>query len=188
MTRSIADFQTALRAGRVTYVIVGGGRSHLTDLRWSTSPLFWYRSQAGDYTRRDLTRDLGTAGARPVVRLPQSQGKGALPRWPFTVPVPRLGWTVRVAWLATFLIMLGTARPRLGNRWAWFWLFTVGSVGAVLFLYWEPRSLRRGLRPQEPPARPLSGGMGFTAAVCLHVVLPIFATLVLSKVLSALLS
>jgi hypothetical protein len=86
-----------------------------------------------------------------------------------------VGWLVKVAWIATFVIMIGTARPRLGNRWAWFWLFTVGDIGAILFLFFEPRAVWRGLGPQGPASGRMAGGQGCLMAICLHFLIAAFA-------------
>ncbi|MFG1827745.1 hypothetical protein ACGFIJ_35160 [Microbispora bryophytorum] len=83
--------------------------------------------------------------------------------------------------------MIGTDRPRLGNRWAWFWLFTVGEVGAMLFLLLEPRPLWRGLEPQNPVRNRMGGGGGCVLALCLSLVIPVLVAVGLSRVLHTLL-
>ncbi|GAA1313949.1 hypothetical protein Psi02_64500 [Planotetraspora silvatica] len=178
--RSATDFQTALHAGQITYVIYEGSGDHLHDLRWSIGPLFWYQAKASStltYMRRDLLNDLSAVSPRPVVRWVSSRnnGGGLLPDWPFQVPVPRVSWLVTVAWIATFVIMIGTARPRLGNRWAWFWLFSVGEIGAIMFLFSEPRAVWRGLGPQEPASGRMSGGQGCLMAICLNFLISVLA-------------
>ncbi|MCT9931321.1 hypothetical protein N5079_13950 [Planotetraspora sp. A-T 1434] len=174
LERSAADFQTALRAGQVTYVIYKGTGNCLDDLRWSSGPLFWYQAKELwnlTYTRRDLSHDLSAAGPGPVVRRVSrhDDGKGLFLDWPFQVPVPRLSWLVKAAWIATLVIMLGTARPRLGNRWAWFWLFTVGEIGAIAFLFFEPRPIWCGPGPQGPAyVGRMGGGQGCLIAICFN--------------------
>src|SRR3954453_4769317 len=59
---------------------------------------------------------------QPGLRL---TSRGVFPRWPFAVPVPRLNWMVIVAWVLALLIMVRRERPRLANRWGWFWVFTI---------------------------------------------------------------
>ncbi|MEV0970936.1 hypothetical protein [Microtetraspora glauca] len=181
-TRDVADFRADLRAGRVTYVIYESGHGDVRAMRWSNSPLFWYSMEDpwgqdvdGTYTVARLTADLDASEARPVLRQARLRDNGvpAYPDWPFAVPVPYVSWTVKAAWIAAFVIMLGTARPRLGNRWAWFWLFTVGQIGAVMYLCSEPRSLWRGLGPQAPPPSPLGGGRGCALAVCFQFLTPV---------------
>ncbi len=188
--RDLADLRAGLDAGRVIYVIYsenGDGRGELREVRWSTAPLFWYRAQAPwpddlPYTKArlvaDAAPDIADADAfvpdpRPVLRRAVAvHGNGIFPAWPFVVPVPHVSWMVTVAWIAAFVIMIGTERPRLGNRWAWFWLFTIGQIGAVAFLLCEPRSLWRGLAPQAPPPLPLGGGRGCVTALCVQFLIP----------------
>ncbi|WP_066947751.1 hypothetical protein [Microtetraspora fusca] len=189
--RTLADLRADLAAGRVTYVIYTGGddaRAELREVRWSTAPLFWYRARSpwpGDapYTRAGLLTDIApeisdadafVPDPHPVVRRAEDEPGRATspPSWPFRVPVPHASWTVAAAWIATLVIMLGTARPRLGNRWAWFWLFTVGQIGALAYLLSEPRSLWRGLGPQAPPPSRLEGGRGCVLALCVQFLVP----------------
>lgn len=68
--------------------------------------------------------------------------------WPFGIPT-WFGYLVAGTWLIAFLTML-SSRPRYGNRWAWFWLFTIGQVGAPLYLILEPLPLWRAVRGEEP--------------------------------------
>ncbi|MEU8280220.1 hypothetical protein ACFYOK_26700 [Microbispora bryophytorum] len=188
--RTLADFHTALRTGQVTYVIYRGTP---VDLRWSTGPLFWYhadRSANGAYTPGALLRDLNTAVPRPEATLAHPR-QGLFPDWPFRVPfrLPFHGatWLVGGAWIIALLIMIGMDGPRLGNRWAWFWLFTVGEVGAMLFLLLEPRPLWRGLEPQNPVRNRMGGGSGCVLALCLSLVMPVLVAVGLSRVLHTLL-
>lgn len=84
--------------------------------------------------------------------------------------------------------MLGTARPRLGNRWAWFWLFTVGKIGAIMFLFSEPRPLSYGVEPQKTAYRGrLGGGQGCVMALGLSFILSIIVTWGLARVVQTLL-
>jgi hypothetical protein len=176
----IQNFRNSLRTGNVAYVIYETDGQHLQDLRWSSGPLFWYqvdfwheteRSDV-DYEKADLIKELKAASAHPVVRQAShsSNGQGLFPDWPFQVPVPHLSWLVKLAWIAAFVFMLGTARPRLGNRWAWFWLFTVGQVGAIAFLMSEPRAVWRGIEAQPPTSSRMGGGQGCVVAIGLGVI------------------
>jgi hypothetical protein len=66
--------------------------------------------------------------------------------------------------------MLGTGRHRYANRWAWFWLFTVGQVGAVLYLILEPRPIWRPASRTAPTGRsPMGGGSGFLLSILLSI-------------------
>ncbi|GAA4599047.1 hypothetical protein GCM10023194_78050 [Planotetraspora phitsanulokensis] len=178
--RSAADFQAALRAKQVTYVLYEGDDNHVRGWRWSTGPLLWYRAQEltrPTPMRPDLTVELDTVDPRPVVRWVSGHDNtlGPFPNWPFQVPEPTANLLVKVAWIATFVIMIGTARPRLGNRWAWFWLFTIGEIGAIMFLFSEPRAVWRGLGPQGPDPGRMGGGRGFLMAICLNWLISIVA-------------
>ncbi len=184
--RTLADFHTALRTGQVTYVLYYGTP---VDLRWSTGPLFWYhadRSANGAYTPGKLLRDLNAAVPRPETALAHPR-QGLFSGWPFLVPFHGANWLVGGAWITALFIMIGTGRPRLGNRWAWFWLFTVGEVGAMLFLLLEPRSLWRGLEPQDPVPRPMGAGSGCVLALCLSLAIPVLVAVGLSQVFHTLL-
>ncbi|MCW2880525.1 MAG: hypothetical protein JWQ95_4625 [Sphaerisporangium sp.] len=191
----VEDFRAALRAGEVTYVLESG-TGRLDDLRWSSGPLLWYRAEVltyhtgksyKDYDRNTFGRDLDAARRYPIVRPAPSRhgGNGLFPDWPFRVPVPHADWLVPAAWIATLLIMLSTARPRLGNRWAWFWLFTVGQVGAILYLMLEPRPVWRGLDPQVSGSSWMGGGQGCLASIALGVLSP-FAALAVSSAVNGL--
>ncbi|GAA3819672.1 hypothetical protein GCM10022226_45120 [Sphaerisporangium flaviroseum] len=195
--RPIEDFRASLRGGEVAYVLHSEGRA-LSDLRWSTAPLFWYRLETyqydaggaeGAYDRDDLAADLGAVKARPIVAEISSGSKGGqpIPYWPFHVPVFPGGWLVGAAWVITLLIMLSTARPRLGNRWAWFWLFTYGQAGAVLFLMSEPRPLWRGLDPEVPVVSRMGGRQGCLVSIGLGLV-SILAVLAVSLLAHALIT
>jgi hypothetical protein len=81
--------------------------------------------------------------------------------WPFKVVWDPLEVATVAAWIGTFLLMLSTTRHRYANRWAWFWLFTFGQAGALLYLVLEPQPI---WRPRRWPPRgrpPMGGGSGF---------------------------
>jgi hypothetical protein len=80
--------------------------------------------------------------------------------------VPLSGWVIwtGAAWWATFLIMLASV-PRLGNRWAWFWLFTVGQIGAIVFLVLEPRPLWSVAGERPAPRGRLTGAQGCLVSI-----------------------
>ncbi|GIH75385.1 hypothetical protein [Planobispora longispora] len=112
------------------------------------------------YSVGQLRRDIGEKPVR-VNQVEPSAGDSnwIFPDWPFHVPLVAGTWVVGVAWVIAFLVMLGST-PRLGNRWAWFWLFTVGQVGAILFLLLEPRPIWYGAERHPTPRGRVGGGSG----------------------------
>ncbi|GAA1284491.1 hypothetical protein Psi02_33530 [Planotetraspora silvatica] len=163
--RSAAEFHAKLYAGQVSAVIYRHV-DHDVDLRWSTSPFTWYHS-VDPNLKHGLTNLVRPGGTYPYVVGAKSLTH---PRWlaaMWTLRVPdSFGWLVMLAWIISFVMMLRTKVHRVGNRWAWFWLFTFGQIGAVLYLLLEPRSLWWGVEPQEPPANPLGGVRGIILSFC----------------------
>ncbi|MBS2965959.1 hypothetical protein KGA66_23135 [Actinocrinis puniceicyclus] len=72
--------------------------------------------------------------------------------------------TIAVAlWIVLFARMLLTREHRYANRWAWFWLFTVGQIGALLYVWSEPEPLLMPLgrsRARVQADQPITGGTG----------------------------
>ncbi|AWS47600.1 hypothetical protein [Streptosporangium sp. 'caverna'] len=168
--RTQGEFRAAAAAGRITAVEFREQNGDLSYVRWTEGPLVWrwisprpLVENSGAYTVTDLRRDLGDDSVRTINIRGDTGGGTFLPSWPFQVRGPTAGW-VAVAWVLTILIMLGST-PRLGNRWAWFWMFGIGQVGAILFLLLEPRPLwfRAGEHPA--PRKRLEGGFGFLTAI-----------------------
>ncbi|WP_062345869.1 hypothetical protein [Herbidospora yilanensis] len=179
--RTLDQFRFALSSGEVDRVTWRGDDQGIWLLTWSESPLVWHevhgdglRDADGAYTIKRLRADAGHMAVQPsVVHVDDRSGGTILPEWPFRFPGGTQLWWPAAAWIVTFAVMLGS-RPRLGNRWAWFWLFTVGEIGALLFLVLEPRPLWRGPgeKPGEGPvhAKPISGGTGCLYSILLAVV------------------
>jgi hypothetical protein len=163
--RSAAEFHAKLYAGQVSAVIYRHA-DHAVDLRWSTSPFTWYHS-VDPNLKHGLTNLVGPGGTYPYVVGAKSLTH---PKWLafiWTLRVPDFyGWLVELAWIISFVTMLRTKEHRVGNRWAWFWLFTLGQIGAVLYLFLEPRSLWRGVGSQEPLPNRLGGGRGLILSFC----------------------
>ncbi|MFG3438114.1 hypothetical protein ACGF0J_12810 [Nonomuraea sp. NPDC047897] len=157
-SRTLEQFRGAVLAGevdRVDYRVDGSG--DVVSLAWSQSPLSWYRvlapiaDAAEPYTAARLMADVRRAPVPPsLTSAPsgESDNNGVFPDWPFGVPG---GWWIATSWVLVFLAMLSST-PRLANRWAWFWMFTVGQLGVFLYLVLEPRPLWRG--PGEGLTRP----------------------------------
>jgi hypothetical protein len=148
-SRTLEQFRGVVLAGevdRVNYQAADSGE--LVSLRWSESPLVWHQVEGrmadleGPYTTARLMADMSRVFVPPFLVREQveSSRRGVFPDWPFDIPG---GWWIAASWALVFFAML-CSTPRLANRWAWFWLFTVGQVGALLYLMLEPRPLWRG--------------------------------------------
>ncbi|MFJ2028037.1 hypothetical protein [Streptosporangium sp. NPDC087985] len=166
-TRTMAEFHAAVAADRVSSVEYRAQGEELHYLCWSEGPLAWHEIRTVStsdgmrpYTVEELRREISGIPPDRVNWMDDGRAsRGIFPDWPFEtynlggVPVVGIAW-----WLA-FLIMLGSV-PRLGNRWAWFWLFTVGQVGALVFLLLEPRPLWHRTDRRPVPRERLTGGQG----------------------------
>ncbi len=155
-TADAAAFSTALERGEVVTVELPNSSGNASgawtiDGRWATGPFEWHRGPLGAATTEGDLRALLSAHDVDVSRADDD----SLISWPFEIPT-WLGGVVAATWLATFVAMLASA-PVYGNRWAWFWLFTIGQVGALAYLVLEPVPLHRALAPSAPepiePAR-----------------------------------
>lgn len=96
-----------------------------------------------------------------------------------------LGAIAIALWIVLFGHMLLTREHRYANRWAWFWLFTVGQIGALLYLWSEPESLLRPLRRTSGRVReqhPITGGVGFLFSIAWMLVVDIVVVLLLHLV------
>lgn len=177
-TRTLPDFQSALKAGRVSVVVYRMSQPDAIDpvtprskpgevrgLTWAEGPLVWHRIAPGPirdgkdvYTFARLSADTALSGVR-VTAEAERQPSWWYATWPFEISSLLGMWWIGAAWVLTLLIMLGST-PWLANRWAWFWLFGVGQLGAIAFLILEPRPLwyRYERRPRQR-AR-IWGGLG----------------------------
>ncbi|GAA3588777.1 hypothetical protein GCM10022419_083930 [Nonomuraea rosea] len=175
-SRTLGQFRGAVLAGevdRVTYQARESGE--LVSLTWSESPLAWRQVEAGGiadsegaYTTARLMADARRTFVPPsLVREPvgESSGDGLFPDWPFDASG---GWWIAASWLLAFFAMLFST-PRLANRWAWFWLFTVGQIGAVLYLMLEPRPLWRGPGEGGSRAKRVDGVRGCGYSILLAI-------------------
>lgn len=172
--RTLDEFHAAVSAGRVSAVVYEEDSGDVHRLTWSEGPLIWHgidtlpvHGSGRAYTVERFQNETRATVSEVTLAEPEGADRGGIfPAWPFRTPVQSDVRWVALAWVLTFLIMLGST-PRLGNRWAWFWMFTVGQIGAILFLLLEPRPLwyRHGRLPK--PRERLSGGMGCLTSVAL---------------------
>ncbi len=175
--RTLDQFRFALSAGEVDRVTWRGDGGEIWLLTWSESPLVWHEVQShglrdakGPYTVKRLNADASRNPVSPsIVQIDDRRGGSFAPSWPFRFPGGTNLWWLATAWILTFLLMLGS-RPRLGNRWAWFWLFTVGEIGALLYLVLEPRVLWQGPGAGPAHSKPMTGGTGCLASILLAIV------------------
>ncbi|WP_157594502.1 hypothetical protein [Streptosporangium amethystogenes] len=165
-----AELRAAAAADRVSLLEYDEQAGAIQRIRWAQGTLIWREigpeallAKQPAYTRADLRGDLGRSRIR-ATEPDDSDRVELVPSWVGKVPAAVGGVWVIGAWVLAFLIMLGST-PRLGNRWAWLWLFTVGQTGALLFLLLEPRPLwfEAGRRPA--PRERLGGVRGFLLAI-----------------------
>ena len=142
-----ADFAAALDRGEVVQVVPdrwSDGTVSTAD--WSTGPFQWRSGQVTEDGRTpaaDFRAQMSDRGVEV-----ETPDRDSWIQWPFGIPT-WFGVLVATVWALVFLTMLAS-RPRYGNRWAWFWLFTIGQVGAPLYLILEPIPLWRAVRGEEP--------------------------------------
>ncbi|MFF0573134.1 hypothetical protein [Streptosporangium saharense] len=206
--RTLPDFQSALKAGRVSVVVYRmsqpdvfgpvepppmdepppvtdtppenlvvprGKPGEVRGLTWAEGPLVWHRIIPGPirdgkdvYTFARLSADTAPSGVRVTEEITANQTLWYA-AWPFEIPSLLGMWWIGAAWVLTLLIMLGST-PWLANRWAWFWLFGVGQLGAIAFLILEPRPLwyRYDRRPRQRGR--IWGGLGCLMSVATSLV------------------
>ncbi|MDH2425836.1 hypothetical protein [Sphaerisporangium sp. TRM90804] len=175
--RTLEQFRAAAIAGAIDRVSYQVGSGDVTALVWSESPLVWHEvpgriaDAEGAYTVARLMADLRRPEVQASVaeRESVSDGNSIFPDWPFTLIGGSNLWWVAAAWVLTFLAMMGST-PRLANRWAWFWLFTVGQVGALVYLVLEPRPLWKAPGEERVPAERVDGRRGCLYSIFLGVV------------------
>jgi hypothetical protein len=171
--RPESDLTRDIAAGRVTYLDYDQ-QSH--EVRWATG---WWRWHETTLVTPDTSADQPSTGDPALTRLNQQiDGSGHFVPvrihsgqnsrwWPSEIIWDRLEIATVAAWIGTFLLMLSTTRHRYANRWAWFWLFTLGQAGALLYLVLEPQPI---WRPRSWPQRdkpPIGGGTGFLWSILL---------------------
>jgi hypothetical protein len=94
---------------------------------------------------------------------------------PLRVPWAPLRYAAIAVWLLTLVNMLSRGGHRVANRWAWLWMFTIGQIGAALYLLREPVPLWRSELVDSGRA-PIRGGFGFLYAIGLSIVAGLVGT------------
>ncbi|WP_155341812.1 hypothetical protein [Acrocarpospora corrugata] len=178
--RTVEQFRSAVRAGEVDRVSFQSfGPDALAFVVWSESPLVWHEATGdiadseGPYTKARLMADVGRAPVSPSVEQDRARespvNNSIFPDWPFRLLGGSYLWWIAAVWVAVFVVMLGST-PRLATRWAWFWLFTVGQIGALLFLVMEPRPLWKGPGEGITSAKRTEGRRGCLYSIALSFV------------------
>jgi hypothetical protein len=172
--RTEAELGRDIAAGRVSYLDYD---EQIRDVRWVTGWWHWHETtlvtpdpdadqpSTGDPALTRLYQQIHASGRFVPVRIRSSNQHPNF--WPFMVVWDPLEIATVAAWIGTFLLMLSTTRHRYANRWAWFWLFTFGQAGALLYLVLEPQPI---WRPRSWPPRikpPIGGGTGLLWAILL---------------------
>ncbi|KXO92037.1 hypothetical protein AXK56_02745 [Tsukamurella pulmonis] len=147
-TADAAEFAAALEHDEVVAVQLtdtGGSSTRVRsfDGSWATGPFEWRRGPLADDVSEQDFRDRLAAHDVEFQRIDRDQWI----TWPFRIPT-WFGLVVATTWGLTFVAMIAS-RPTYGNRWAWFWLFTIGQIGALAYLLLEPVPLRRALDDRE---------------------------------------
>ncbi|MGB6038227.1 MAG: hypothetical protein WBG39_00080 [Gordonia sp. (in: high G+C Gram-positive bacteria)] len=138
-TADYPEFARALDSGSVDSVVFDESDGTVSDTwigAWSTGLFQWRRGPivADPVSKSQAMQSLRNRGVEI------SENSDQVPNnWAFRSSA-WFGMALTLAWLGTFVAMLAS-RPRWGNRWAWFWMFTVGQVGVLLYLLIEPASL-----------------------------------------------
>ncbi|KXO93963.1 hypothetical protein [Tsukamurella pseudospumae] len=197
-----ADFRHDLERGAVTQLIIPSDQWTQDNVRsgtWSTRPFRWRTGRVLDRPEgagpspsgtsegtagspwSDFANDMEGRDVRLRTTSDDDSGSLSLP-FPSSPQPDWTGLLISIAWLATFAAVF-VFQPRRGNRWAWFWMFTIGQIGALLYLILEPEPLIRrapaldrqqaAVEPNAdgpdtatpPTSRPLSGAQGFGLAI-----------------------
>lgn len=180
-----SDLNADLTAGRVTYLDYDPSDHRVRWVngwwRWSATTLVSKESDERPPVvdpKRDaalewLDGQVDASGHLVPIRV----RAGYEPRWwPAEIVWDPLQAATMIAWFGTFLIMLGSASHRYANRWAWFWLFTIGQAGVLLYLIMEPQPLWRPRSwPPHTGRAPARGGAGLMAAILLSLTVSLVA-------------
>lgn len=165
-------FTGDLAAGRVDYVEYD---QQSRTIYWVTDQVLWHAADvqtppvpdgSGGYQTSGqeqawVEQQIAASGESVAVAYVDNNG----PReWIVRVPWAPLRYAAVAMWLLALVHMVARGGHRVANRWAWFWMFTIGQVGALLYLLREPVPLWRAELPDtgRPPIR---GGLGFLYAV-----------------------
>lgn len=181
------EFSAALERGRIERVVLPAAQSRPSTVHtasWSTGPWQW-RKGAVTTSATDadeFRRDMAAHGVAVETTFDDEDDDRVFDQ-PFWAP-QWWGNVIGALWLVMFFAMIAS-RPRYGNRWAWFWLFTVGEIGVFLYLLLEPTPLwrprfRDSHTDVDPtpitdviaPDRRWTGGQGCLASILAAIAVP----------------
>lgn len=209
---SVEQLKGRIRSGSTGVVLIDQASATGVEVLWQTGFLSWseawYQPAAtngaadgapdgatggGDGSPRDqLVRELTAAAAQSGRALGVSDAgdhKVLLFNARELGAAAPLGSIAIALWIVLFGHMLLTREHRYANRSAWFWLFTVGQIGALLYLWSEPEPLLgpllrtpRRARVREREHQPITGGVGCLYSVAWMLVVGIVVVLLLRLV------
>lgn len=201
---SIEQLKDRIRSGSTSVVLTDQTSATGVEVLWRTGFLSWseawyqpetaYSSPDGavgstSASARDRLVEELTAQAAQVGRSLEVSDVGEHKVLLFDArepgAVPPLGSMAIALWIVLFGHMLLTREHRYANRWAWFWLFTVGQIGALLYLWKEPEPLLKPLLRKPGRVRerqPITGGVGCLFSIAWMLVVGIVVVLLLRLV------
>ncbi|MFA1549741.1 hypothetical protein [Actinomadura chokoriensis] len=170
-----------LAEGRVGHLERESGEHALADggsVRWSTGLLTWYQASLpgpggssdgagvfGEDAPEETLERLITDSPQQVKVTPVQDLHGERNWWENRHPA-QFAPAAGLLWLLLLVVMARRPDHRSASRWAWFWLFTVGQLGALAYLLVEPRPLwTRDAGEAHASAPRLSGVSGFLVAI-----------------------
>ncbi|WUI00520.1 hypothetical protein OHR68_01460 [Spirillospora sp. NBC_00431] len=158
-----AHLHEDLREGRVDYLEMESGENAYDDggqVRWSSGLLTWQETWVPG-------PDWGAGLPRDVRVTPVADLHDEYPWWKNRHPA-YLAWGACLLWLAMLAVTAARPDHRYAGRWSWFWMYTVGLSGALLYLLLEPHPLwKRGGDELDAPRRHVHGATGLLAAALL---------------------
>jgi hypothetical protein len=184
----VDQIEDRIRSGSTSTVLTDQATANQVRVLWQTGPFSWteawYQPAAattgsGDpgsaqaSTRQQLVDELTAAADQSGHTVTVTDATGhwvlLLNAGELTLAAP-LGKITVALWIVLFARMLLTREHRYANRWAWFWMFTIGQIGALLYLWSEPEPLLMPLG--RSPARvrahqPTTGGTGCLISIAL---------------------
>jgi hypothetical protein len=192
----VTEFVADLSAGRVSDLVVTGGRTYTPGLdrggspdqvvRWRTDGAGWRVADLNGVRVDGPGLPSMPASEADVRRLAATAGVPVAERMPG--PAATLVRVATVTSIVLVVLMIGGPQPRRATKWAWFWLLLV--PGGLTQLAWiaveAPWSRRANRRPEPPPHRRdvpdgrLTGGWSFLFAFVLGGVLTVLGTAVAS--------